>query len=406
MTRSRLLVSIAALASAAAAIVVAGAASGGSAQAADQAALARFADQLEQAAQTADFVGLAVAVVDGGDIVLTRTYGHTELDGVEPITPYTVFPVASVSKGFAATLTGLLAHEGSLDLQAPIATYAPEFKLRNEVGGRKATIDYVLSHRLGLPPNAYDNLLEADVPVNDIVSRLRGVKTVCRLGDCYSYQNVAYNLLTPAIESADARPYADALQERIFDPLYMTSATVGFDRLTESDSWAKPHARRNATSRWHEQRVTSAYHNTPAAGGVNATIDDMALWLIAQMGHAEDVIPAEVLAEIHAPRVTSPRETRRWRWLRGRIKRTHYGYGWRVYDYAGRTAIAHSGGIRGFRSQVAFLPEEDVGLVAMWNSTGNRGWGLMPTLFDAYLGLEDANWLKLDTAEEPDLSGG
>lgn len=382
------------------------AASAVSAAAADEAALARFADQLEQAARTPDFVGLAVAVVEDGDIVLTRTYGYTEIDGIEPVTPYTVFPVASVSKGFAATLAGLLAHEGALDFQTPIAAYAPEFKLRNEVGGRKATIDYVLSHRLGLPPNAYDNLLEANIPVTDIVARLRGVKTVCRLGDCYSYQNVAYNLLTPTIETVDARPYAEALQERIFDPLYMTTASVGFERLTESETWAKPHARRTPTSRWHEQRVTSAYYNTPAAGGVNATINDMALWLIAQMGHAEDVIPSEVLAELHAPRVNSPRETRRWRWVRGRIKRTHYGYGWRIYDYAGHNAIAHSGGIHGFRSQIAFLPDADVGLVALWNSTGNRGWGLMPSLFDAYLGLEDGNWLKLDTAQEPDLNGG
>ena len=368
--------------------------------------LEAFVAKLEQAAQTEDFIGLAVAVVAEGEVALLRTYGVTEFDGEAPVTPMTAFPIASVSKGFASTLAGLLAAEGKLSYDDPVAAYAPGFKLKNESADRKATIDTVMSHRTGLPPNAYDNLLEAHIPVKEIQQRLSGVATVCRLNDCYTYQNVTYNLLAPVIETLDARPYADALDARLFDPLEMAQASVGYRALTDSDDWARPHSRRRKTHPWRTTKVTSAYYETPAAGGVNATIVDMAIWLRAQMGYVETVLPASVLSDLHAPRIASPRETRRWRRLNGRIAKTHYGYGWRIYDYAGHTAIAHSGGIRGYRAQIAFLPEQEIGLVAMWNSTGSRGFGLMPTLFDAYLGLEDGDWLKLEEDEDTPVSGG
>ena len=80
--------------------------------------------------------------------------------------------------------------------------------------------------------------------------------------------------------------------------------------------------------------VKEPYYRTPAAGGINASITDMAQWLAAQMGAAPGVASWEVLDAIHAPRVDTPSETRRWRELASRIHGSEYALGWRVYDYA------------------------------------------------------------------------
>ncbi len=358
-------------------------------------AVAKLEPLLNEAFAHGDYVGLSVAVVEGGETAFLNSWGATEPGGA-PVGPDTVFAVASLSKGFAATAAALLAAENKLDYAERVSNVRPGLALQSERRGRVATLEHVLSHQLGLPPNAYDNLLEHGLAVNEIWSRLNGVKPICSVGACYSYQNVAYSLLEPAIERAAGAPYAQVVRSSLLEPLGMTTASVGIDGLLNSASFAKPHRRRGKDSPWRALTPDADYYRTPAAGGVNASIADMALWLKAQMGYAPDILSPETLEEIHRPRIKTRRETIRQRWLEGRVRDSHYGFGWRIYDYAGHTLVTHSGGIRGYRAQIAFLPERDIGVVALWNSEGRSGWGVAPTYFDLALGLEPGDWLRLE----------
>ncbi len=85
--------------------------------------------------------------------------------GSEPVTPDTVFRLASLSKGFAGTLAVMEARDGKLDLQQKVISLVPEFKLKRPGDAQKVTFEDVLSHRTGLPPYAYDNLLESGTPL-------------------------------------------------------------------------------------------------------------------------------------------------------------------------------------------------------------------------------------------------
>lgn len=362
-----------------------------------------FEETLDLAFATGDFVGLAVAVVEGGETTFLKTWGTTEAGGAEPITPSTVFRVASLSKGFAASLAVKAAEEGLLALDAPAATFSPELRL--PAGGEKrATLEHLLSHRVGLTPNAYDNLLEAGTPVAEILGRYRTAPRACPVGQCYAYQNIAFDQSRRAIIAAYGSSYDDIARVKLFAPLGMRTASVGRGGLVGAASWARPHTRDRLSSApddfgpWRTLPVGEAYYKIPAAGGVNASLLDMAAWARAQLGHAPETLSAGALATLHAPRVVTPSEVARLRPVSTRYDAAHYGLGWRIYDYEGAPVIAHAGTVDGYAAQIALLPDRDVGLVILSNARSRRLWRILPTFLDERLGLSREDWLALEAS--------
>jgi beta-lactamase class C len=369
-----------------------------------QAQLLRLDATLQQAMGTGDFVGLAVAVVRNGEVTFLHTYGETETGTGEAVTADTVFRIASLSKGFASSMVGLAASEGRLSLDAPVSGFAPELALPG--GGEKTlTLASLLSQRTGLPPNAYDNLLEEGIEPVRILPMYRKVKPTCAAASCYAYQNVTYDLSGRALAAAYGESYPELVGERLFARLGMTTASYGLDGLTHTGNWARPHTRARQRdpalppNPWTRLEVKLPYYAIPAAGGVNASIKDMAQWLNAQLGHAPDVLPPEVLDLIHTPQVATPTETQRMRDVMPALAASHYAYGWRVYDYAGRTVVAHGGSVDGYGAHIMFLPDEDTGIVVLSNTRTRRMWAIAPMFMDLTLGLEPKDWLGL----EPEL---
>lgn len=357
-------------------------------------ALQDFGVELDHAATAPDFVGLAVAVVKDGRVALMKTYGVREAGGREKVTPDTVFRLASLSKGFAGTLAALEQHEGKLNLQTKVTTLIPEFKLKRPGDATRVTFEDVLSHRTGLPPYAYDNLLEAGEAPRKILSKYGSVRQTCSPGECFTYQNVAFNMIATAIENASGKSYAAELHARILDPLGMKTASLGRHELMATGNWARPHKR--AGQSWIATPVTDWYYKVPAAGGMNASITDMSKWLIAQMGERPDVIPAAVLTESHRKRISTPPETSRQRSLKTPVTETSYGLGWRNYTYAGHKVITHSGSVEGYIAQIAWLPETRSGIVILSNTRGARAAKIMPAWLDYELGLEKTDWFRMD----------
>ena len=362
--------------------------------------LLRLDATLGKAMETGDFVGLSVAVVHDGDVRFLRTYGETEAGSGRPVDPDTVFRIASLSKGFASSLVGLAVSEDKLSLSAPVSGFAPELALPR--GGEKSlTLADILSHRTGLPPNAYDNLLEAGILPEAILPEYRKVKPTCPVSDCYAYQNIPYDLSGRALASAYDAPFPSLVEDRLFKPLGMKTASYGLGGLTRTDNWARPHIRKRQAdlslpaNPWTKIEVKLPYYETPAAGGVNASIRDMAQWLNAQLGNVPEVLAPEVLDLIHAPQVSTPTETRRMREAMPDLRSSHYAYGWRVYDYAGQTVVAHGGTVDGYGAQIMFVPDLHLGIVVLSNSRSKRLWKIAPMFLDLTLGLPPSDWMDL-----------
>lgn len=361
---------------------------------------ARIDSRLQKLMAQGTVVGLAVGIVEDGEIRFLKGYGETEAGTGEAVGIDTVFRWASVSKGVAGDMVALLAHEGKLSLYEPVSKYAQSLRLP---GGNehKATVSDVLTHRLGLFGHAYDSKLEDGIEPAVLRGQLATLNSICPPGQCHAYQNVAYDAAAEIVEKVTGKPYAEAVRERLFAPLGMHSASMTRDALYAAPSWARPHVGgRNARA----VEVTEPYYRVAAAGGVNSSIKDLAVWLQAQMGLEPDVLPPEVLELAQSPRATTPRELSRKRKVRERINSAAYGLGWRIYDYAGHEVVGHRGGLRGYRSLILFDPAKKTGVVAMWNSSTSKPGGLEYEVMDMLYGLPAQDWLEIDDLAGPEES--
>ena len=353
---------------------------------------ARLDQRLRRLMEKPAMVGLAVGIVENGRITYLAGHGETLAGSGDRVDPSTVFRWASVSKGVAATMVAKLEEQGQLSFHSPIGYYAASLKLPAGAETR-ATVGDLLSHRLGLYRNAYDNKLEEGQDSRFLRRTLFQLNLICPPGTCWSYQNVAYDGSAEIVEKVTGKPYRDAVKEQLFDPIGMSSATMTRDGLMSARSWARPHSAGRKPL-----ELTDTYYRVPAAGGINSNIKDLALWMVAQMGQMPSVLSPRLLATIHAPLVKTPGERRRMRKFLERISDAHYGYGWRSYDYAGHRIVGHRGGVNGYRSLILFDPERKSGVVAMWNSSTNQPAGLEFEIMDMLYDLEFRDWLELDSS--------
>ncbi len=353
-------------------------------------------------------IGMAVAVVEDGQIRFVKGYGETGAGNGDPVTTSTVFRWASLSKGVAADMVALLAGEQRLSLFEPAARYAGSLRLP---GGSEANVSIVdvLSHRTGLFAHAQDARLEDGQDPRMLRAGLASLHDICPPGSCHAYQNVAYDAASEIVERVTGQPYSAVVRDRLFQPLGMSRASIGRAELLAAPSWARGHSGGKNSP---PVDITESYYRVPAAGGVNGSIEDLAIWMLAQMGAAPDVLPRAALAEVQSPRVNTPGETRRRRLFVERTPTSAYGLGWRIFDYAGHRVIGHHGGVRGYRSMILFDPERRSGVVALWNSSTNAPAGLEYEVMDMVYRLPPRDWLQIDAPggsappERPDNEGG
>ncbi len=357
--------------------------------------IARQGERLAQRiVDEARIPGLMLVVVQDDRVLTARGFGVANTRTREPVTPDTAFRVASLSKGFAATLAALLVRDGALSWDTRISNYLTAFRLADVEGSQNLTVRDVLSHRVGLPYHALDNDLEADQPYPLLVAKLGETPIVCRPGDCYGYQNIAFSLIGDIAFAVTGDFYSRLVEKRLFHPLGMYGATFGRDALESSPSWAAPHVR--GRSGWVPVRPKETYYRVPPAAGVNASARDLAQWLIAQLGHRPEVLPPDLLREVHTPQVRTPDQLGGSSWRRERLRNAHYALGWRSYDYSGHRLQFHGGAVQGYRAMMGFLPDHGLGVAVLWNSESPAPSGLFPTLIDRALGLPQRDWLQLD----------
>ena len=310
-----------------------------------------------------NYPGAAFAIVSRDEILHIATAGHTTAERTHAIDTQTAFRLASVSKTFAAEMIGLLVEDGILNWNDPVIRYVPAFKINGDAS--QIRIHHLLGRSTGLMPHAYDNLLEHGKSMDTIWRRMSDLTYVCTPGKCYGYQNSVFSLVDPLVEKATSLSYETQVQQRIFDPLDMDNASIGYEAFINNPNHAEPHTRRSG--RWKTVPVQRNYYRAAPAAGVNASILDMGKWVQAQLGSHPDVLSADMLGNLQKPRVKTSRELYRKQW-KTMLSSAHYGLGWRVYQLGDEQVVYHGGWVSGFRADVAFSPRHDIGIVVLLNA--------------------------------------
>ena len=335
------------------------------------------------AKKVAPFVpGVAVVIVSGGQIKSLNGYGVRRAGTRETITPDTVFRLASLSKAVAATSASVLVNEGKISWDTTVTSVLPNITFSNARYGKQLTLRHALSQSSGLPRHTYSHFIDANKSYADSVARLRYVNFVCPPGKCFAYQNVMYSLSGDMIKNKAGMSFEQYTEEKIFDPLGMRSASYGLASYNASPNRAAPHV--NNGKRWIPTAVTGNWYRVAPAAGVNASIVDMSRFLLAQMGKRQDVLPLSVLNPIQS-RVTKNTPAQNYYGVRKAVGNTAYGMGWRVFDYGrNKNFIHHGGHVKGFRTEMVFNRDLQIGMVFLSNSETRLARDVIFKFLDSY----------------------
>jgi len=313
-----------------------------------------FADKLDDAIlaemKRSHIPGVSIAVVKDGKIIREQGYGLADIENNVQVTPATVFQSGSIGKTFTAALVMLLAQDGKLSLDDPIAKHLPNTPKSWE----GITIRHLLSHTSGLG-DPYGKLdLTKDYTEEELIALEAEIPVLFAPGEKWSYSNMGYHLLGFICNKAGGKFYGDQLRERIFAPLDM-----GTRIISEAD--IIPHRARGYERKGGKlvnQSWVAPRLNTTADGSLYLTARDLAKWDLALYG--DKVLPASV---------------RQASWTPAKLNdgtATEYGYGWQLFQRNGHRTIAHGGAWQGFRSQLYRFVDDKLSVVVLANSTTAR----------------------------------
>jgi CubicO group peptidase (beta-lactamase class C family) len=300
--------------------------------------------------------GLALGVYRDGKIVKAEGYGIANLEWDAPVKPDTLFQSGSVGKQFAATAVMMLVEEGKVGLDDPVQKYFPDapdtwkgIKIRN-----------LLSHTSGL--GEYENgprtkpdgpfYLRLDMTEDEMYKKIAAMPMDFKPGEDWSYRNTNYVLLGILIHKVTGKFYGDYLQERIFQPLGMTSTRI----ISEAD--IIPHRASGyelVKGELKNQEWVSPTFNSTADGTLYFTVLDLEKWDAAL--YTEKLLKRSSLDQM-------------WTVMNlnnGQPNKANYGFGWSIKLVNGHKLIEHGGAWQGFSSHIARYVDDKLTVVVLAN---------------------------------------
>lgn len=335
-------------------------------------------------------VGASVAIVYNNKIDFLKCYGVKKLGESDSINPQTVFRLASVSKAVTGVLAGLLDNEGVISLNDKVIDYIPDFKLKSSANTNSLRIKNILSHTSGLTPHAYDNLVEQKMPFNKLMHNLSKADISGKPGQLYSYQNVAYSLFDTIASVKTSKPYGELMSEKLFKPFHMYNASTSYESFKNNDNIAYPH--RRTREGYKPMPLNKGYYSTISAAGVNASISDMAQFMLKLLRTDSLSLDSSVIRTIFTPQVVTPLNRHYFKeW--GKVASKQYGIGWRIIEYKGRQLAYHGGFIQGYRAEIALCREMNIGIVFLTNSPNKAATISIPTFLNMFFDLKEKGML-------------
>lgn len=279
--------------------------------------------------------GMAVAIVAGGETVYAKGFGWTTISGGQPVTPETLFPIASTTKTMTATAILQLVEQDKVNLDDPVRKYLPWFRTADEQVSGAITIRHLLTHTSGIPENSHGLIWQDQAIGSSLEAGARSLEKVrlqSQPGERSAYNNNGYGLLGLIIEQVSGQDYAAYMQQHIWAPLGManTAAMPGADGAGLTRLHIHQFLWRKEVPLW------AAPYLVPAGAGPVSSAADMARFASAHLGAGKvQLLPPARLAEAHLGGV--PKGST------GEM----YSLGWVAAQENGTKLVYHTGGTNG-----------------------------------------------------------
>ena len=357
---------------------------------------------VEKVRKQFDVPGIAVALVKDGKVVTAQGYGVRRMGVSDRVDAQTLFGIASNTKAFTATALGILVEEGKLEWDAPVVHYLPWFQLSDPYVTREITVLDLLVHRSGLGLGAGDLLWWPASTYNrrEIARRVRFLPLATSFRSAYAYDNVLYTIAGELIESISGQTWEDFIASRILAKVGMTGSTVRHSEAGVGKNVATPHARIDGRVR---PIAPFASDNTNPAGGINSSAGDMAKWLIVQLDSGRVADGSRLFAPRTARQLWSlvtpipiddlPPDQPEFATVQPNFN--GYGLGFGIRDYRGRKLVSHTGGLPGYVSKVAMIPELKLGVAVLTNQESGEAFeSITRHILDHYLRAPAIDWIN------------
>ena len=341
--------------------------------------------------------GLGVALVQNGELVFSGGYGFRRLGQPAKIDTDTLFPIASLTKGFTAAALAVLVDEGQLDWDDRVIDHFPEFRMADPWVTREFTIRDLLTHRSGLPEGAGDLLFWPDGKATraEVVQALRYLEPTSSFRTEYAYDNLLYIVAGEVVGAVAGTAWEDFVESRLLAPLGMNDCSALASRVSRDANRATQHGRVGGFGD-PTPLPDDPDEPTSAAGSIVCSVSSMTRWMRFFLdkgltAEGERLISEQQMAELLTP-VTLMR-TGGYIRERGRTHFSAYALGWEVSDFHGYFLAEHSGAGIGTTAYIALVPELDAAVIALSNDfTYATGMFVMQTI-DSLIRDEPHDWI-------------
>ena len=321
--------------------------------------------------------GIAVGIIEDGQVVYTRTAGELVAGEGQPVTPDTLFKIASNSKSMTTATLARLVDAGKLRWDDPVLKHLPGFRMHDPWVTREMQVRDLLIHDSGLRAGAGDLMLWPEPNLfgrDDIIKGLAHLKPIHSFRSRYDYDNLMYIVAGEVAAAAGGLPYEALVRREVFGPLGMSRCQVGSWSRDGVGNVAQPHMRqgtRHVPIRRDDELIQA--NTMDAAGGIRCSLNDMLAWIRAWLEPGRADAPWLSRAQrdaLWSPQMPMPVSKRQREWDNGRF--AAYGYGWRIADVDGVFKVSHTGTLSGMYSVVTLLPDKGVGFVMLTNGEGDE----------------------------------
>ncbi len=339
-----------------------------------------------------DVPGATIGVVKDGELVFVGSYGVMEVGKEKKPDGNTLYGIASISKAFTATLLAMLEQEGKIKWNDRVRDYLPYFEVNDPWVSHNVTIRDLLCHRIGVGTFSGDVIwYKSDFTAQDIVRRAKFLPLVFGFRAGYGYSNIMYIVAGEVIRAVTGKSWSQNVKERIFEPLGMNRSTTSPSKLESFGNYVTPHARENDANipiGWED------WEEIGALGGIITSVNDISKWMITNLNkgvYGSDTLISRANMNLmwtpHANFVVD-------HYNRNEFNQNFrsYGLGWGLGDIHGRLRVAHSGAIDGMITQLALVPDENLGVVVLTNGLRSPITAATNYALELFMGIAPRDW--------------
>jgi CubicO group peptidase (beta-lactamase class C family) len=317
---------------------------------------------IEKWIETYNAVGVSIAIVENDEILFNKGFGYRDLKNKKPINENTVFPIASCSKAFTATLLGMLEAENKLSLSDKPSVYIPNLQFNTTEMDNSIIILDLLSHKSGLGAVNGTLVLFPENNRLEVLNKLKYIKPEGKVKESSIYSNMAYTVAGTVIEEVTNKSWEENIQHKIFSPLKMNHSFTSIEQAKNTGNFSLGYGLfQNEIKKVNFEE----YYDYKPAGGIRSTSKDLANWMLAWLNEGKfentQVIPESFIKNARKFHNSRDGNDEPNLFFQG------YGLGWRVEARDGEYRVQHGGNTSGFATLVVIYPFKKIGITILTN---------------------------------------